>query len=467
MLLSCGVPFYGQTTYNWKSAANGVMDDAASWTPDNFSPDNAQLVFGLAGSYQVGLTENMAARYVVLRGTSGTVTLNLGTHELQLSSIFQINQDTRFESGKITGTTQIGSAVSGKALTVTGSATSLVSNSGVFVGRNDANNAGNSNALTLSGGATFDVTGSITVGDNNVAGATANQNSLTVTGSGTSLKASSTLIVGNLTQNDSASQANNNSFTLSDGASAQVGGLTIARRPGTVTTNTNAKGNTATVTAASLTINGAVTVGSIGGDNVFTVEQGSSVIVTGTTTINNGVRNALVVDNANYTATGQKMIVYGSSALKVLGTATLTAGELDMRANLNTSGNAVLNLEKLTLATTSVIDVTIGSSTEYTRINLSAPTGAAAFNGIFNLTFANGYEAEAGAEFHIFNFTNATGEFTELRLPGLANGLQWDTSHFYQTGTLSVIPEAGAYALSLSALGVLAGLSASKRLTRH
>jgi hypothetical protein len=71
------------------------------------------------------------------------------------------------------------------------------------------------------------------------------------------------------------------------------------------------------------------------------------------------------------------------------------------------------------------------------------------------------YQPSFGDMFQIIEVHGVwTGQFGTLNLPQLTGGLQWNTSHLYSSGMLSVVPEPSA---GLLALVALIGLSLSSR----
>jgi hypothetical protein len=71
-------------------------------------------------------------------------------------------------------------------------------------------------------------------------------------------------------------------------------------------------------------------------------------------------------------------------------------------------------------------------------------------SGIVEVELLGSFMPTAGNSFDLIDFSSVSGTFSQLRLPELPLGLEWDTSAFAATGVISVIPEPG------SALGLLA-----------
>ena len=62
------------------------------------------------------------------------------------------------------------------------------------------------------------------------------------------------------------------------------------------------------------------------------------------------------------------------------------------------------------------------------------------------------FEPAGGDQFSIFQFTEVTNTFDQINLPALGDGLAWDDSSLYSTGSLSVVPEPGSILLGGIAL---------------
>jgi len=80
------------------------------------------------------------------------------------------------------------------------------------------------------------------------------------------------------------------------------------------------------------------------------------------------------------------------------------------------------------------------------------------------VTLMNGFAPSEGEDFELFS-GNLTGNFTQINLPSLANGLSWDTSNLYTSGEISVVPEPSTFSLlAAAALGLLAYAWRRRRL---
>lgn len=86
--------------------------------------------------------------------------------------------------------------------------------------------------------------------------------------------------------------------------------------------------------------------------------------------------------------------------------------------------------------------------------------GSAVLDGSLTLEAMNGFSTKMGDTVQILQFAGATGQFDSLNLPDLPEGLWWDASRLYTSGSLSVVPEPAT--LSLLVLGGMAMLKRRK-----
>lgn len=79
----------------------------------------------------------------------------------------------------------------------------------------------------------------------------------------------------------------------------------------------------------------------------------------------------------------------------------------------------------------------LGSAVTHGRLEVAA---SATLAGTLKVEIVDDFIPVAGQSFDILDFTSATGQFTTLDLPQLADGLKWDASNLYTTGVLAVSP---------------------------
>lgn len=103
------------------------------------------------------------------------------------------------------------------------------------------------------------------------------------------------------------------------------------------------------------------------------------------------------------------------------------------------------------------------------RFDKYSVAGSLSFQGTLMLTSWNGFVAQAGQSFDLFDWGTSTGEFSTINASGfkLAAGTRMDTSHLYSDGSISVtaVPEPETYAMLLAGLG-LVGWSVRRRANR-
>jgi hypothetical protein len=87
--------------------------------------------------------------------------------------------------------------------------------------------------------------------------------------------------------------------------------------------------------------------------------------------------------------------------------------------------------------------------------------GIASLSGQLAVTLLDGFQPALGDDFDVLDFGAIEGEFNEILLPSLSDGLAWDVSSLYSNGSLSIIPEPASWVL----LGVMIalGVAANRR----
>lgn len=108
------------------------------------------------------------------------------------------------------------------------------------------------------------------------------------------------------------------------------------------------------------------------------------------------------------------------------------------------------------LDASSIIEIELGGLSRGDEYDALVITGNAVFHGTLDVSLFNGFSVNVGDAFDILDFASVSGEFSELILPELEEGVYWDTSRLYTTGEVSVtdVPEPGT--MTLLALGGLA-----------
>jgi autotransporter-associated beta strand protein len=164
------------------------------------------------------------------------------------------------------------------------------------------------------------------------------------------------------------------------------------------------------------------------GSGVWTLTGNSTH--TGSTTVNDGT---LLVNGS-----------FGDSAVAVAGG---TLGGIGTLGGSVTVDNAVLAPGVFSIGTLTVnnnVTLSGGSTTaiEITKSpnasDLLQVTGTLSNGGTLNVIKINSNALEAGDTFQLFDAGTSAGTFSSMNLPPLGEGLSWDTSLLYVSGTISV-----------------------------
>jgi hypothetical protein len=96
--------------------------------------------------------------------------------------------------------------------------------------------------------------------------------------------------------------------------------------------------------------------------------------------------------------------------------------------------------------------------------DLLSVAGRVELAGELEVQFVGGFQPVGGVSFTLLDFASVQGEFDNVLLPDLGEGLSWDTSSLYATGTLAVVPEPSTLSLFFLALCGAKLLTASRHL---
>ena len=317
-----------------------------------------------------------------------------------------------------------------------------------------------SGGLTLSGADTLSVTGPIAVNQGTVAaplgiphggggitlaaGSTlqaGGQVNRAVSGNGT-VTATAELIVGNATQSGQFNQ----------GGASGVGGTL------------NAGGNAVAIFSADTAILGSQTNLGAGGSltalngaqlgNPSSVDSTKILTATGSATINANFVNNGVVNGP--IGSGQELTF--TQAVQGAGN---TTGNIEYAASYRVGNSPdAVSVQNVLLDSTSTLIMELGGDvpgTGYDQLDIS---GLATLNGTLDVELLNGFSPSLGESFTLFS-GRTTGSFSQIGLPALSNGEQWNTSNLSTNGTISVTPEPSS--LALLAAGGAIGLAGYKR----
>jgi T5SS/PEP-CTERM-associated repeat protein len=386
---------------------------------------------------------------------SGAGSLWTNSSSLYLGRFGSSNQLSILDGGKVVDTVgMIGYYASSSSNTVLVSgAGSLWSNRTLYVGA-----YGSSNLLSI-------LNGGVVANGGGYIGryASSSNNTVLVSGAG-SLWTNSALYVGysgsfhRLSIADSGSvratnvimgvgESTGNAINVSGGSllvtNASANGWMEVRR-GTLTLNSG------TITTDSLiATNGAASVVSFNG----------GLLQSGGTTISNGV--PFTVGDSTSAATldllgGTHIFADGlmiSTNSSLIGNGGIFGGVTNF--NIIAPGHSVGAIDitgGLTLMDTSELDMEIAGTGSNDQLDIS---GLLKAGGWLNVTFINSYTGNVGDTFGLLNFGSLDGAFSQTNLPALGSGLSWNTSKLYTQGEIFIVPEPGAWALTLAGAGAL------------
>lgn len=426
------IPAYGGVTSNWQSdgtSYTGNFNDVGHWDNEHApSDDNATTGdvanFSVNETYTVSFTQLQTSMQAMVR--NGDITFDLA----------------------------------GGSYNLTGTGTS---NSGSFVmGRYAADNA----QLLIQGG---------TLTTQQAYIANTGTMAMTISGSAAKLDTSGqTFYVG---------YYGNGDLTLEAGGKAVTGAVYIGHKSGSVGSALVVGGSTWNAGSAAMTIgytgqgtldieNGTVTSGS-GNIASYSGTGGSdaegAVIVSGDgSTWNSGAllvgqsgSASLSIHDGGLVNTGTYSLTLGSHGALNLGASGLGGGGSITAANLNSTGGTidVINTNIVTgnLSLDSATNLTMHLSGNADDAQLTG-IGTLNFGGVLHVLLDGGYAPSAGDSYQLFSFAGANGSFTNLDLPGLASGLEWNSDDLYSDGILSVnaVPEPASFGLlALSTAGLL------------
>ena len=218
------------------------------------------------------------------------------------------------------------------------------------------------------------------------------------------------------------------------------------------------------------------------GSNAFVILSKDTAILGSQTNLDEGgslitlhgaqLGNPKTVDATKVlTATGNAMInsdfvnngiVHGPSVVGqeltftqfVTGGGSLT-GNIEFKGSYSPGNSpAIVSVENVLLSSNSVLIMEFAENLpgDYDQLKIS---GLATLNGMLEVDLLSGFTPSYGYSFHIFD-GKTDGSFAHFNLPGLNNGLRWNTSNLYTTGMISVVPEPSALVmLGIGAIGML------------
>ena len=114
----------------------------------------------------------------------------------------------------------------------------------------------------------------------------------------------------------------------------------------------------------------------------------------------------------------------------------------------------ILTVDAITFASGSSLQIELGSTARGTEYDVLDASGTITLqNGsTLAVTLINGFVPQGGDTFDILDFAGLSGEFSTRSLPALGDGLSWDTSGLYTSGTIVVAPEPASAAMLIAGL---------------
>jgi hypothetical protein len=82
------------------------------------------------------------------------------------------------------------------------------------------------------------------------------------------------------------------------------------------------------------------------------------------------------------------------------------------------------------------VQLELASTSSYDQV---AVDGNLTFGGALQVSLLNSFAPQAGNQFALFDWSNASGNFSSISLPNLSGSLAWSTLQLYSSGILSVV----------------------------
>jgi T5SS/PEP-CTERM-associated repeat protein len=321
---------------------------------------------------------------------------------------------------------------------------------------------GHANSLTVTNG------GCVTSSDIRIGyQSDSDNNNMLVSGEGSSATNSSILSVGYY--------GNENRLDIRDGGSVISSSVRIGHISSSESNRVIVSGVDSKLEVLSL-----VAVGYSGSENSLIIEDGgrvensygyvgkdssssnNSAVVTGTGSVwenAEGLRIGSIDGNSGNSVTvsdggtliAESVIVYENNELNIEENGRLETGDIDMKdatLMLNgayaVQGTATLS-GNLMMGSAGELELTLDGLTDFDTLNV---TGDWTIDGTLTVLLAEGVSVTDGSSFDLFDWEGSvSGEFSELELAELSDGLSWDTSNLYTDGMIGVIPEPAVLSL--------------------
>ncbi len=418
------------------------------------------IATGPAYTFQSGIVSaNLAGSAGLTKSGNGTLTLS-GSNSYTGGTV--VSQGTLIMSGALTGggnvQLAVGTTLSGSGLvygnivgavgsTIAATGNLALGDSTSYTGFNHAgtltvgtnivtlNSAGFANlgVLTTLGGGTLAAPNGVTVplGGNLVGSGVVNGK--IADGYGSTISAT-----GNLTLGDSTSPA----------------GFTSAGELYTGANTVTIQSNNRAVLGSLTQVGSGGNSGTLVASNGIVLDYGNNLVGQGTVSTPNTLAAASIINgNVDGTGSGLNFTGYVKGAGSFSGQVTFSGSY-----SIGNSPAAIL-MDNAAFGPSSSLIIGLAGTTagsQYDQLDISS---LATLNGVLDVDLLDGFMPSAGQSFDILN-GSTTGVFSQISLPALNNGLQWNTSNLYSNGTISVVPEPSTLALlDVGAIGLLVYVS--------
>lgn len=158
---------------------------------------------------------------------------------------------------------------------------------------------------------------------------------------------------------------------------------------------------------------------------------------------------AVVINNDS---TGDGNVIVQNGSLSGNGS---IAGDVSNQSGTISPGNSpgllAINGD-FTQAEQGTLLIELAGTAARTEYDVLQVDGAVSLGGALEVSLLDGFEPLVGDTFSLLEFGSLSGNFDEILLPALGNGLVWDDSVLYSNGSITVIPEPTTLLLLLGGL---------------
>ena len=145
-----------------------------------------------------------------------------------------------------------------------------------------------------------------------------------------------------------------------------------------------------------------------------------------------------------------------------------TTGNVEYAASYKVGNSPdAVSVQNVLLDSTSTLIMELAGDTPGSGYDQLEISGLATLNGTLELSYLDGFSPSAGESFDLFQGPT-TGSFSQVVLPSLGNGLQWNTSAVNTNGTISVTPEPSTFVLlAVGTIGLVGHCLRRRMATRR